>query len=131
MAQPIRTQKIARLLQKALGEILVQETSGLLDNMMVTVTEVRMSPDLGLAKVYLSFILDEDGASVLAKIEQHKGVFRKLLGDRVGNKMRKVPDLRFYTDDSVAHAAKMHQLLDGLDISEDTDFVPYEEEWVW
>lgn len=127
MAQPIRTQKIARLLQKVLGEIFVQETSRLLGNMLVTVTEVRMSPDLGLAKVYLSFLLDKDGASMLAKVEQQKGVFRKLLGDRVGNKLRKVPKLRFYTDDSAAHAVKMHQLLDGLDIPEDTDFMQHEE----
>jgi ribosome-binding factor A len=127
MAQPIRTQKIARLLQKVLGEIFVQETSGLLGNMMVTVTEVRMSPDLGLAKIYLSFLLDKDGASMLAKVEQQKGVFRKLLGDRVGNKLRKVPELRFYTDDSAAHAATIHQLLDGLDIPEDTDFTQHEE----
>jgi ribosome-binding factor A len=130
MAQPIKVQKVARLLQKALGEIIAQESSELLDGVMVTVTEVRMSPDLGLASVYLSFILDEDRAGMLAKIEQHKGVFRKLLGNRVGNKLRKVPDLKFYVDDSVAHAAKMHQLLDGLDISEDIDLAPYEE-WVW
>ena len=127
MAQPIRTQKIARLLQKVLGEIFVQETSGLLGNMMITVTEVRMSPDLGLAKVYLSFLLDKDGASMLAKVEQQKGAFRKLLGDRVWNKLRKVPELRFYTDDSAVHAAKMHQLLDELDIPKDTDFMQHEE----
>ena len=127
MAQPIRIQKVARLLQKVLGEILVQETSALLGNMMVTVTEVRMSPDLGLAKVYLSFILDKDRASMLAKVEQQKGLFRKLLGNRVGKKLRKVPVLQFYIDDSVAHAAKMHQLLDGLDVSEDTDLIQDEE----
>ena len=95
--------------------------------MMVTVTEVRMSPDLGLAKVYLSFILDKDRASMLAKVEQQKGLFRKLLGNRVGKKLRKVPVLQFYIDDSVAHAAKMHQLLDGLDVSEDTDLIQDEE----
>jgi ribosome-binding factor A len=127
MAQPIRIQKVARLLQKVLGEILVQETSALLGNMMVTVTEVRMSPDLGLAKVYLSFILDKDRTSMLAKVEQQKGLFRKLLGNRVGKKLRKVPVLQFYIDDSVAHAAKMHQLLDGLDVSEDTNLMQDEE----
>jgi ribosome-binding factor A len=127
MAQSIRMQKIARLLQKELGEIMAQESSELLDNMMVTVTEVRMSPDLGLARVYLSFVLDEDKVGMLAKIEQHKGVLRKLLGNRIGNKLRKVPDFQFYLDDSVAHAAKINQLLDELDVSEDIDLMPYEE----
>ena len=130
MAESIRTQKIARLLQKALGEIFLQETPRLLDNMMVTVTEVRISPDLGLAKVYLSFILHKDRVDMLAKVEQQKGALRKLLGNRIGNKLRKVPELRFYTDDSVEHAAKIHQLLDGLDIPEDTDCMQ-DKELMW
>jgi ribosome-binding factor A len=120
-------QKIARLLQKTLGEILVQETSKLLGNIIVTVTEVRMNPDLGLAKVYLSFILNTNGTDMLARVEQRKGELRKILGNRVGHKLRKVPELRFYTDDSVAHAAKMHQLLDELYIPENTDIVKPEE----
>jgi ribosome-binding factor A len=127
MAQPVRMQKIARLLQKALGEIFVQETSRLLGNRIVTVTEVCISPDLGLAKVYLSFILNKEGEDMLAKVAQHKGVVRKLLGERIGNKLRKVPELRFYTDDSVTHAAKMHKLLDGLDTSEDAILMQHEE----
>lgn len=126
MAQPVRIQKIARLLQKALGEIFVQETFRLFDNRIITVTEVCISPDLGLAKVYLSLALNKDSAD-LAKVEQHKGVVRKLLGDRIGSKLRKVPELRFYTDDSVMHAAKIHQLLDGLDIPEDITLMEHEE----
>jgi ribosome-binding factor A len=127
MAKPVRMQKIARLLQKTLGEILVQETSKLLGNIIVTVTEVRMNPDLGLAKVYLSFVLNTNGTDMLARVEQRKGELRKILGNRVGQKLRKVPELRFYTDDSVAHAAKMHQLLDELYIPENTDIVRPEE----
>jgi ribosome-binding factor A len=123
MAQPVKIQKIARLLQKTLGEIFVQETSNLLGNIIVTVTEVRMNPDLGLAKVYLSFILNTNGVDMLAKVEQRKGELRKILGNRVGHKLRRVPELRFYTDDSVVHAAKMHQLLDELYIPEDANIV--------
>jgi ribosome-binding factor A len=127
MAQPVRIQKIARLLQKTLGEIFLQETSGLLGNIMVTVTEVCMSPDLELAKVYLSFILNTNSAGMLAKVEQQKGALRKILGNRIGHKLRKVPELRFYTDDSVAHAVKMHQLLDELYIPEDSSVMQHEE----
>jgi ribosome-binding factor A len=127
MAQPVKIQKIARLLQKTLGEIFVQETSNLLGNIIVTVTEVRMNPDLGLAKVYLSFILNTNGADMLAKVEQRKGELRKILGNRVGHKLRRVPELRFYTDDSVVHAAKMHQLLDALYLPEDANIVQPQE----
>ena len=127
MGQPVSTKRINRLLQKALGEIFTQDTSGLLDNTIVTVTEVSVSPDLGLAKVYLSFILAKDEAKMLAKVEQQRGILRKRLGQRIGNKLRKVPALRFYLDDSVAHAVKMGQLLDSLAIPEDADAVPYNE----
>ncbi|MEM9416737.1 MAG: 30S ribosome-binding factor RbfA [Bacteroidota bacterium] len=130
MATSIRTQKVARLLQKALGEIFLQETASLLDNTMVTVTEVRVSPDLGLAKVYLSSVLNGGQAEMMVKVEQQKGTLRKLLGARVGNKLRKVPELRFYPDNSVAQATKINQLLDELDIPEGTDFIQ-NEEFLW
>lgn len=123
MQQSIGIQKTARLLQKILGELFVQESSRLFDNMIVTVTEVRVSPDLELVQVYLSFLFSKDGGDLLKKIEQHKGVLRKLLGNRVRSKLRKVPELRFYKDDSAAYAAEMNQLIDGLDIPADTDFV--------
>lgn len=123
MAESIRIQKVASLLQKALAEIFLQEANRLLDNSIVTVTEVRVSPDLGLAKVYLSFVLNKGQADIMAKVTQQKGAFRRLLGNRIGNKLRKVPELRFYTDDLVEQATKMHQLLDELDIPEDTDLM--------
>ncbi len=123
MAASVRTQRVARMLHKTLGEIFVQETPRLLAKVMVTVTEVRISPDLGMAKVYLSFILDKDRADLLTKIEQKKSEFRKLLGSRLGNKLRKVPELQFYIDDSVERAAKTNRLLDGLDISKDIGFM--------
>ena len=126
MAASVRTQKTARLLQKTLAAIFLQETDRLLDNMMVTVTEVCVSPDLGVAKVYLSFVLNKDRADIMAKVVQHKGAFRRLLGNRIGNKLCKVPELKFYTDDSVAHATKIHQLLEELNIPEDTDFMQEE-----
>jgi len=127
MEQLVSTKKINRRLQKALGEIFTQETSTLLGNTMVVVTEVSVSPDLGLAKVYLSFILAKDEAKLLAKVTQQRGVIRKRLGKQIGNKLRKVPELRFYLDDSVAHAVKIGQLLDRLDIPEEPNAAPYDD----
>jgi len=89
--------------------------------MVVTVTEVGISPDLELAKVYLSFILEKDKTSILAKVVQQEGTFRKMLGNRVGKKLRKVPALQFYIDDTAAHAIRMHRLLDTLSIPECTE----------
>jgi len=119
MSESVRTQKIARLLQKALGEILLQEGTRLLGHGFVTVTEVRVSPDLSLAKVYLSFVLDDAETDLLQKVMQKKGEIKRQLGHRVGKKIRRIPDLSFYADRSVAHAARMDQLFAELNMSYD------------
>ncbi len=111
MATSIRTQRIARLVQKTLGDILLQQRSRLLHNAMVSVTEVQISPDLGIAKIYLSDVLNAPHSSIVDQVTQQKGALRKLLAQRLKNKLRRVPELRFYRDDSVAHAAKIDQIL--------------------
>ena len=95
MSASIRTNRIARLLQKALGDIVLQETHRLLNGYMITITEVEVSPDLSLAKVYLSVVAIDGEVDVVVLMEQQKKALRKLLGQRVGKKIRKVPDLRF------------------------------------
>ena len=116
MSASIRINRIARLLQKALGDIVLQETHRLLNGYMVTITEVEVSPDLSLAKVYLSVVAIDGEVDVVVLMEQQKKALRKLLGQRVGKKIRKVPDLRFYADNSVAYAANIEALLEELDI---------------
>jgi ribosome-binding factor A len=123
MAASVRIQKVATMLHKTLGEIFLQAIPRMLGKVMVTVTEVSMSPDLGTAKVYLSFIANENKSELLAKVEQHKGELRRLLGIRIGNKVRKVPELQFYIDNAAQHAAKMNQLLDTLAILEEEDMM--------
>ena len=119
----VNTQRTARLLQKTLGDILLQEAASLFGNAMVSVTEVQVSPNCGIAKVYLSMVLSPSSKDSLAQVNQHKGKIRKLLGQRLGNKLRKVPELRFYADDSAAHAAKINHLLKALDLPEKADGV--------
>lgn len=118
MSSSLRTKKVARMLQKALGEVLIRLHCEVGTTTLVTVTMVHVSADLGLAKVYLSFMLHENREAMLAKVEQQKGMIRKLLGNRVGHKLPKVPALQFYIDDSALHAVKIHRLLGQLDIPE-------------
>lgn len=121
MAESVRNRQVASMIQKALGEIFLQETPRLFGRVMITVTAVHISDNLGLAKVFLSFMLNEHKASILESIEQRKGEIRKLLGIRVGKKLRRVPDLQFYIDNSVAEAMRISRLLDELDIPADTE----------
>lgn len=116
MATTIRQQQVARLLQQALGTIFLREGPKLLGRVMVTVTEVRINTNLSLAKVYLSFMLHDNPAAVLQNIEQRKKELRKLLGDQIGKKLRRVPYLQFYIDDSAEKARHINRLLNTIDL---------------
>jgi len=107
----IRQQKIARLLQKEIGEIFTKKEVSFSKAMMVSVTQVRVSPDLGIAKVYLSLFPATDKKEVIQQIQEKSKEVRYMLGKRVGKQLRHTPDLHFYLDDSFDYAEKIDQLL--------------------
>jgi ribosome-binding factor A len=111
-----RQNKFSRLLQKELGEIFQRDQKHLFHNTFITVTKVNVSPDLGVAKVYLSFLMVKDVDQQMHRIEMHKKDIRKQLGNRISNQVRKVPELVFFHDDSSEYAAKIDSLLANLDI---------------
>jgi len=116
-----RQLKFSRMIQKELGEIFQRKLTHKLGSMMVSVTHVLMSPDLSLARIHLSFILDKEGSSSLEKIDHHKSEIRKELGKRIGKYVRIVPELAFFLDDSAGYANKMDKLLEELDIPIDDE----------
>ncbi|MDR1682801.1 MAG: 30S ribosome-binding factor RbfA [Candidatus Symbiothrix sp.] len=105
-----RLQKIERLIQKELSEIFLLQTKQL-PGVMVTVTKVRMSPDLGLAKAYLSIFPSERGAELFENIHQNKKSIRFELGGRIGKQVRRIPELAFFIDDSIDYLENIDQLL--------------------
>lgn len=107
----IRQQKIARLLQKEIGEIFTKKEVSFSKSMMVSVTQVRVTPDLGIAKVYLSLFPATDKKEVIQQIQEQSKEVRYMLGKRVGQQLRHTPDLHFYLDDSFDYAEKIDQLL--------------------
>lgn len=106
-----RQQKIARQIQRDMGEILQREAAGLLHGAMVSVTLVRMSPDLSLAKVYLSIFPFDKNPQVMASLGENSGMLRKALGTRVKHQLRHVPELAFYVDDSLEYISGIDKLL--------------------
>lgn len=82
---------------------------------MVTITRVFVSPDLSVAKVYLSFLL-ADPKSTYELIEEHKREVRHYLAKRIGKSVRIIPELAFFPDDSAAYAQHMDQVISGLEI---------------
>ncbi len=106
-----RQQKISRLLQKDLGEILRIFGSEQLRGYMITVTKVNISPDMSLARVYLSLFGPTDKAEAFKSINQHKKEIRHQLGVRVKGQLRIIPELDFYIDDSLDYIENIDKLL--------------------
>ncbi|MBX7182223.1 MAG: 30S ribosome-binding factor RbfA [Bacteroidia bacterium] len=107
----LRQNKFSRLLQKELSSYFLVESRHFQTGCMITVTIVRISPDLGEAKIYLSFFQVVDNAKVLASITDKTWEIRKWLGDRIRHQARVVPNLHFYIDDSLDYAANIERLL--------------------
>ncbi|GAB2543784.1 30S ribosome-binding factor RbfA [Spirosoma aerophilum] len=111
-----RQQKVSRQLQKDLSEIFQREVPHLFNGAFITVTSVRISPDLSVARVYLSFLATKNKQLLLETIQEKGKTLRQHLGDRVRHQLRIVPELHFFLDDTADYADKMDKLFSGLDI---------------
>lgn len=106
-----RQQKISRLLQKDLGEIIQRLDKDILQNRMVTVTVVRVSPDLSLARTYLSIFPSAGAEEFLQHLRHYTKAIRNQLGQRVKHQLRIVPEIAFFIDDSLDYVDKIDELL--------------------
>ncbi len=109
----VRQNKVNSLLQQELALIFQQEARQLLPGGLITVSAVRVSPDLGIAKVYLSLFPVKDKQAAIEVIKGQSQRLRGLLGQQVGKQMRVVPELLFYIDDSLDRAEEIGKLLKG------------------
>ena len=116
MTGTTRQQKYARLLQKELSDIFQRDKKGILENAFVTIADVKVSPDLGVAKVYISMYLAKDKEKVLERINARKKEIRKALGDKIGKQVRIVPDLVFFVDEVEENAQRIEDLIKNLNI---------------
>lgn len=105
-----RLQKIERQIQKDLSEIFLSQTRQM-NGIMVSVTRVRVSPDLGLAKGYLSIFPTGKAEEILNNINASKKSIRYELGTKVGKQLRRVPELAFFIDDSIDYLEHIDDLL--------------------
>lgn len=116
MSGTVRQQKFARLIQKELSLIFQQDKRGILDHEFITIAEVKMSPDLGVAKVYISMMLAKDKQKTLERLNTHKSEIRKALGDQIRRQVRIIPELIFYIDEVEENAFKIESLINSLHI---------------
>ena len=120
MSGTVRQQKYSKLILKELSDIFLKDKRGIIGNVFITIADVRMSPDLSVAKVYLSMTLTKDKKAVLASIESHKSEIRKALGDRIRNQARIIPALVFFIDEIEENAQRMEDLIKNLHIPKES-----------
>ena len=112
--QETRQNRIARLLQKELSTIFQSQTRmmhGMMHGVMVSVTRVRISPDLSICTAYLSIFPSEKADEIISNINANNKTIRYELGTRVRNQLRIVPELRFFVDDSLDYIDHIDELL--------------------
>ena len=105
-----RQNKIARLLQKELGDIFLLQTKSM-HGVLVSVSAVRISPDMSIARVYLSIFPSEKGEELIKNINANMKSIRYELGTRVRFQLRIIPELKFFLDDSLEYLERIDELL--------------------
>lgn len=109
-----RTDKLARQIQRDLSEIFTVMSSRYFENAFITVMEVRVSPDLGVAKVYLGIMKNPKKDEIFGLIEFYNPQIRKMLGEKLRNQLRKIPSLQFYLDSTLDQAEHIEKLLNKI-----------------
>ncbi len=106
-----RQNKVARLLQKDLGDIFLKDYKAAFPGTMITVTQVKVTKDLQIAKVYLSLFATKEKEVMFKKIQKKTKEIRTKLAYRVRNQMKAVPELEFFIDDSLDYIENIENLL--------------------
>jgi ribosome-binding factor A len=106
-----RQSKVARLIQKELADIFQKQMNSLFNGGMISVTVARVTPDLSVARVYISLFPPERKQELFDLVNIQVKTLRHELGRRVKNQLRQVPELQFFIDDSIDYASKIDDLL--------------------
>ena len=109
-----RQQKFAGVIQQDLAAIFQREGMTLLPNTMITITKVRVTPDLAIARVFLSFFNSNNNQLALNTIKAHASEIRYKLGARIKDQVRIIPQLEFFVDDTSEYVERMDKIFDKI-----------------
>ena len=105
-----RQQKISRLIQKELGDIFQKQTQAM-HGVLVSVSAVRISPDMSVCRAYLSVFPSERSQEIVDNVNNNMRELRYELGTRVRHQLRIIPELKFFIDDSLDYIEHIDELL--------------------
>ena len=108
-----RQLKFAKLIQKEIGDVFLKEGRNFYGASFVTVTGVKITPDLSKARIHIS-VFQNKGEQVLQQLQIHAHEIRKALGNRIRNQARIIPELEFFIDDSLDYAEKIDKIMKDI-----------------
>jgi ribosome-binding factor A len=109
-----RQQKFAGVIQEDLAAIFQREGMNYLPNTLVTITKVRVTPDLAIARVFLSFFNNTNSTVALQTVKLHASEIRYKLGSRIKDQVRIIPQLEFFIDDTSEYVDRMDKIFDKI-----------------
>ncbi|HYJ38516.1 MAG TPA: 30S ribosome-binding factor RbfA [Chitinophagaceae bacterium] len=117
MQESKRQKQIASLLNEELNDIFRRMGLNMMEGGMVSIAAVKITPDLLESRIYLSFFQVKDQKTILKKIEERSWEIKKELASRVKQQLRRIPELKFFVDDTLENAFKMEELLKQINKS--------------
>ena len=128
MEEGKRQKQIAGLLNEEINTIFQKLGLSMIDGGLVSISSVKITPDLLEARIYLSFFQVKDVKTALKKIEDRHHDIKKELAAKVRHQLRNIPVLKFYQDDTLDHVFKMEELFKQIKDQQSTDDGPKEKE---
>jgi ribosome-binding factor A len=116
MEESKRQKQVASLIQKEMSDIFQREGLNIIHNGMISISKVKVTPDLMEVRIYLSFFQIEDPEKMLQHIKDQDWNLRKQLAARIKNQVRKIPVLQYYLDDTLEYVFKMEEIFKNLNI---------------
>ena len=111
MTEGKRQKQVAGVINHELNDIFLRMGLNMSDGGMISISSVKITPDLFEARIYLSFFQVKDNEAMLKRIQEKSKEIRKELGSRVRHQLRSIPELTFYIDDTLDYVFKMEELL--------------------
>ena len=109
-----KQRQVAELIKRNFGIVMQQEGSFFLEGAFVTVTDVKMSSDLGLAKIYVSIFNAEDKQATIIRMDEYKYKLQQELVTRIRKHVRRIPKIDFYIDDTLDEMDRLNNLFDKI-----------------
>src|SRR5687768_11820623 len=110
MQEGKRQRQVAGLLHEELSEIFQRMGLNIVNGGMISISSVKLTPDLLEARIYLSIFQSQDSKGLLKKVEERAWEIKKELSSRVGKQLRRMPELKFFLDDTLDHVFKMEEI---------------------